>query len=115
MAHPLVQFQPRGRRDLVATVARLVEEQKAERVVVGMPFLGDGTEGEQARRTRTAIDALRAVLPVPVVEWDERFSTQEAEEAMRQAGVRPDQRKARLDKVAAALILKAYLEAGAPM
>jgi putative holliday junction resolvase len=115
MAHPLVQFEPRGRRDLVATVQRLAAEEEAERVVVGLPFLEDGRRGEQARRTGAVVEALRAVLAIPVTEWDERYSTADAEAAMREAGLSPDRRKERRDKVAAALILQAYLDAGAPL
>jgi putative Holliday junction resolvase len=115
MASPLLQFQPKGRRDLVATVARLVEEQGAQRVVVGMPLLADGKHGEQARRTDAAVEALRAVLAVPVAVWDERFSTAEAEAALRAAELSPKRRKERRDKVAATLILQAYLDAGAPL
>jgi len=115
MASPLLQFQPKGRRDLVATVARLVEEQGAQRVVVGMPLLADGRHGEQARRTDAVVEALRAVLAVPVAVWDERFSTAEAEAALRAADLSPKRRKERRDKVAATLILQAYLDAGAPL
>jgi putative Holliday junction resolvase len=77
--------------------------------------LPDGTRGEQARRAAGVMTALREVLKVPVVEWDERFSTQEAEQALREAGVKPRQRRERLDKAAAAVILQAYLDAGAPL
>jgi putative Holliday junction resolvase len=115
VASPLVQLTVRGRRDLVAAVARLVAEHGVERVVVGLPLLADGTRGEQARRVDATVAVLREALTVPVVAWDERFSTQDADEAMRQAGLRPDRRKARRDKVAAALILQAYLEAGSPL
>lgn len=115
MAHPLAQIQPQNRRDLVQKVARLVCEQGAGRVVVGMPYLSDGTRGRQARRTEAVVEALRASLPVPVAVWDERFSTEAADEAMRQAGLGPKRRKERRDKVAAALILQAYLDAGAPL
>jgi putative Holliday junction resolvase len=115
MASPLLQFQPKGRRDLVATVARLVEEQGAQRVVVGMPLLADGTHGAQARRTDAVVEALQAVLAVPVAVWDERFSTAEAEAALRAADLSPKRRKERRDKVAATLILQAYLDAGAPL
>jgi putative Holliday junction resolvase len=115
MASPLLQFQPKGRRDLVATVARLVEEQGAQRVVVGMPLLADGKHGEQARRTDAVVEALRVVLAVPVTVWDERFSTAEAEAALRAAELSPQRRKERRDKVAATLILQAYLDAGAPL
>ena len=112
IAHPLLQFEPRGRRDLVATVARLVAEQEAGRVVVGMPLLLDGTQGEQARRTEAVVAALEAALDVPVTTWDERFSTAQADAAMREAGLGPGQRRSRRDKVAATLILQSYLDAG---
>jgi putative holliday junction resolvase len=115
MAHPLAQFEPRGRRDLVREVRRLVTEQEAERVVVGMPFLEDGSTGEQARRTQATVDALKSALGVPVTVWDERFSTADAEAAMRGAGLSAADRKARRDKVAATLILQAYLDAGSPL
>ena len=114
IAHPLLQFEPKGRRDLVATVKRLVAEQEAGRVVVGMPVLVDGRKGEQARWTEAVVSALAEALEVPVATWDERFTTQEAEAAMREAGLHPKKRKTRRDKVAAALILQSYLDAGSP-
>jgi len=115
VASPLCQFEPGGRSDLVETVARIVAEQEARRVVVGHPLLLDGTPGEQVRRTEAVVQALREALPVPVTVWDERFSTQDAEAALRRGSLRPDRRKARRDMVAAALILQAYLDADAPM
>ena len=115
IAHPLTQIEVRGRRDLVAAVARLVAEQGAERLVVGMPLLESGERGEQARRTEAAVAAIREALAVPVAVWDERFSTSDAEAALRQGGLGPRERKARRDKVAATLILQAYLDAGAPL
>jgi len=114
LAQPLVQLEARGRRDLVAAVARLVAEHGAERVVVGMPLLEDGKSGEQARRTEATVAALREALPVPVAVWDERFSTAEADRLMREARVSRGRRKSRRDQAAAAVILQAYLEAGAP-
>jgi putative Holliday junction resolvase len=115
IAQPLVQLEPRGRRDLVAAVARLVAQEGAGRVVVGMPLLADGTRGEQARRVEATVAALRQALEVPVVVWDERYSTQDAERALRAAGRRGTRRQGRLDMAAAAVILQAYLESGAPL
>lgn len=114
IAHPLLQFEFKGRRDLVATVRRLAAEQEAGRVVVGMPVLVDGRKGEQARWTGEVVSALAEALDVPVATWDERFTTQEAEAAMREAGLQARKRKTRRDKVAAALILQSYLDAGSP-
>jgi len=115
LAQPLAQLQPRGRRDLVAAVARLVEENAAGRVVVGLPLLEDGRRGEQARRASAAAAALRKALAVPVVEWDERYSTLEAEACLSAAGVGQRRRRGRRDQAAAAVILQSYLDAGAPL
>ena len=115
LAQPLVQLPVRGRRDVVDAVVRLVAEHGAGRVVVGLPLLPDGTRGEQARRAEAVIDALRRSLHVPVVAWDERYSTADADRALREAGAKADRRRSRLDMAAAAVILQAYLDAGAPL
>lgn len=115
IAQPLSQFEPQGRRDLVETVARLVAEHGAERVVVGLPTRLDGTEGPQAARTQATVEALRQAVGVPVAVWDERFSTKRAERSLREAGLAAGGRRARRDMVAATLILQAYLDAGAPL
>ncbi len=112
IASPLVQFQPKGRRDLVAQVRRLVAEHGAGRVVVGLPLLLDGRRGAQARRVEGVVRALAEALEVPVETWDERFSTAAAEEVLDRTGRRRGrERRARRDMVAAAVILQAYLDA----
>jgi len=115
VAHPLDQLEVTGRRALLEAVARLVADQGVGRVVVGMPLLADGRRGQQARWTDEVVAALRQALPVPVTVWDERYSTHEADEAMREAGLKPHLRRARRDKVAATLMLQAYLDSGAPL
>jgi len=75
IARPLgVVERAAGERGL-AEIARLVREQEAERVVVGLPLTLRGERGEQARATERFADALRATLEVPVVLFDERFTT----------------------------------------
>jgi putative Holliday junction resolvase len=59
----------------LARIAELVRDEDAERVVVGMPLTLRGNRGEQARATERFLDALRAVLEVPVETFDERFTT----------------------------------------
>jgi len=114
VAHPLDQLEVTSRRAFLEAVARLVADQGVGRVVVGMPLLADGRRGQQARWTDQVVAALRQALPVPVTVWDERYSTHEADEAMREAGLKPHLRRARRDKVAATLMLQAYLDSGAP-
>ncbi len=118
IATPLMQFRADGREGIVAAVRRLVAEQGAERVVVGLPLHADGTAGEQARWTRDVAAALAEALDVPVATWDERFSTDEADAILDRAGGHVRGRKSRRDRqarrdmVAAAVILQDYLDAG---
>jgi len=111
IARPLVQFRVQGRGQIVETVHRLVAEQGAARVVVGLPLLLDGTRGEQVRWTEGVVRALAGALDVPVETWDERFSTDEADAIMDRSGPRGRDRKGRRDMVAAAVILQSYLDA----
>jgi len=111
IARPLVQFNAESRTGIIETVRRLVAEQEAERVVVGLPLHADGTRGEQVRWTERVAGALAEALDVPVETWDERFSTEEAEEILARSDRRARQRKGRRDMVAAAVILQDYLDA----
>jgi putative pre-16S rRNA nuclease len=67
-------------RDGLAQLAALIEEHKVERVVVGLPLTLRGERGQQARETETFVEALAAVSTVPVVTFDERFTTDLAEQ-----------------------------------
>jgi putative Holliday junction resolvase len=90
-------------------VAALVEEQGAQEVVVGLPLNMDGTTGPSARRTLDFIEELKLHLAVPVVPWDERLSTAEGQERLRQAGLDRRDRHKRADVAAAIVILESYL------
>jgi len=59
----------------IARIVQLIEEHGADRVVVGMPLTLRGEHGEQARETEAFIDALTAATGVPVIPFDERFTT----------------------------------------
>ena len=85
---------------------------EVEVVVVGMPFSMNGSRGRQADRVSTFVGALRQALAqtAPVVEWDERLSSAQAARAMTGAGVSQKDQRGKLDMVAAALILQAYLD-----
>ncbi len=96
--------------DDFAAVTRLVEEYQVERVVVGYPRSLDGTVGEQAEKVERYAEGLAKALDVPVVLWDERFSTVSAERLMREAGLRGKKKRERIDAVAAAVILQDYLD-----
>jgi len=96
-------------RDL-ARIRALIDEWGVSRVVVGMPRSLDGTLGPQAWMVEEFVAKLRDSIDVPVVTWDERLTTVAAERAMLEGNVRRARRRQRIDAVAAALLLQAYLD-----
>ncbi|HUR78247.1 MAG TPA: Holliday junction resolvase RuvX [Acidimicrobiales bacterium] len=97
-----------------ATIATLVADTEATVVVVGLPRALSGRDSDATRLVRAEVQELCVALPVPVVLWDERLSTVTAQRALIEGGVRRRQRKGSVDKVAAAVILQSWLDAGAP-
>ena len=90
-------------------VAVLAEDHGAEEVIVGLPLNMDGTTGPSARRALKFIEELKLHVIVPVVPWDERLSTAEGQERLRQAGLDRRDRHKRADVAAAIVILESYL------
>jgi putative holliday junction resolvase len=81
VARPLGVVERAATEDGLAQLAALIAEEEAERVVVGLPLTLRGERGEQARETETFVEALGAVTDVPIVTFDERFTTDLAEQA----------------------------------
>ena len=104
----------RGHAHDFPELTRLLEEWQPERLVVGLPMNMDGTEGPRAVKTRRFAGECARRLGRPVVLWDERLSTWEADGILRDRGVPPQKRKAVIDQIAAEIILRSYLDAGAP-
>lgn len=109
VASPLLTFVHRSLREDAERVAALGREHQVEAIVVGLPRRLDGTEGEAARRVRNFVRALQRATPLPVVLWDERLSTVAAERSLLEGDVSRKMRREVRDRVAAALILQAYL------
>jgi putative Holliday junction resolvase len=114
LASGILTLRRAGRRRDVEAFGALVREHAAGGVVVGLPWRLDGTLGSQGEKVAAFVRALRRVLGVPVVTWDERLTSVVADERLAEAGVRRRDRKARIDRAAATLILQDYLDAGAP-
>lgn len=101
----------KNRRADLEAIAALVERFGVERIVVGYPLRLDGSEGIQCEKINGFIRRLERRLGLPIVRWDETLSTREAEEILREHGVRPQKRRDSIDRVAASLILQGYLDA----
>ena len=106
IARPLCVVEAAG-SDGLAQLAALIDEHEVERVVVGLPLTLRGERGEQALETESFVEALTGVTTVPVVTFDERFTTDLAEQSSADA---PE------DARAAAHLLSSYLTwaSGAP-
>jgi putative Holliday junction resolvase len=101
LARPLGVVQRAASEDGLAELARLAREEEAERIVVGLPLTLRGKRGEQAAETERFVEALRGVVDVSVELFDERFTTDLAQQT---AGSAPE------DALAAAHLLSGYLE-----
>ena len=97
-------------RQTLARIQQLVEEYEVERIVLGLPKNMNNTEGERVQRTKEFRDKLMARTGLEVVLWDERLTTVSAMDVLKQGGVRRENRKAYVDKIAASLILQGYLD-----
>lgn len=109
-AQPLGVLARRGLRADVEEIAALCARHGVERVVVGLPLRLSGASGPEAEEAARFAERLRQRLDLPVDVWDERLSTREAERLLVEADVSRHRRRGRVDAVAAAIVLRAYLE-----
>ena len=96
-------------------IDRICAELKAERVqkvVVGLPLNMDGTEGERAHKARAFAARLEEACALPVVMWDERGTSVTANRILSDAGKKKGKQRARVDAVAASVILQSFLDSG---
>ena len=115
LASPLTTLT-RGRDGSdVGEVLRLAAENDVGEIVVGMPMSLSGRRGPQADRVTRFADALRRAADIPVLSADERYSTVQAERALRESGVEPSRERGRVDAAAAAVVLQSYLDAKRPL
>jgi putative holliday junction resolvase len=112
-ASPLVTIPFFSERRTAERLADLCRQHGAERVVVGLPVRDDGSEGENCARSRRIVERLVG-LGVPAETWDESWSTRDAADALEGAGGGRASGRRRIDQVAAALVLRDWLEHHGP-
>ncbi len=91
-------------------LASMIDRYQVELIVVGLPVSLSGQEGPAAAAARRLANRVADATGLPVELWDERFTTRTAEAAMVEGRVRRRQRRAAVDKVAAAVMLQHYLD-----
>lgn len=112
-AQPLETIQrerPAKLRKTFARIDKLIEEYQVDRIVLGLPKKMDNQEGERCERTREFGEMLAKRTGLEIIYQDERLTTKEADAVLDEGGVRKENRKEYIDKLAASLILQGYLE-----
>ena len=112
IAQPLATLERarRGAPEPLERIAELVDEYEVEHIVVGLPLHMDGTSGEQAAKARAFAGRVAARTGLPVDLVDERWTSVEARRTLREAGLSARKQKGKVDPVAAALLLRTWLE-----
>lgn len=110
IASPVEVYQRRNEQLDTRYFKEMLQEFRPVGLVVGLPMHVGGSEGSKAREARAYGDWLAKLLGLPVTYWDERFTSVVAEEHMLAVDLTRKQRKARIDKLAAQIMLQAYLD-----
>ena len=97
--------------EVLDRVCSLAEEHEIATLVVGLPLNMDGSRGEAVRKVERFVADLRGRLSIPIITVDERLTSYEADQILREMGVNERERRARSDEYAAMIILQDYLEA----
>jgi putative Holliday junction resolvase len=92
-------------------IAHICVERRAGKIVVGVPVRLDGRPSEQTKHTMAFIAELKRATTIPVAQWDERLTSVQAERALLEGNVRRNERKQKIDKIAAQIMLQSYLDA----
>jgi putative Holliday junction resolvase len=89
---------------------QLIREKEIDLILVGLPRNMDGSHGPAAVKVETFAAVLRTAITTPIKLLDERLTTAQANRVLIQGGVRRNQRKEKVDKMAAAILLQSYLD-----
>lgn len=110
IARPLTIITRRSEPADIQAITELAHDQKAERIIIGLPLSLDGRSGPQAEKVRQFAAQLTTAITMPMEFRDERFSTVTAHEHRLGSGAGKKKRRAPDDDAAAAVILQSYLD-----
>ena len=113
-AHGLTTIMRRNSNADINMISEFITNLGVEKIVVGYPVRIDGSEGRQCEKVNHFISRLETHFSIPIVRWNETFSTKEAEDIMKENGyVRGKKKKNIIDRIAASVILQSYLDSQA--
>ncbi len=109
-AQGICSFKRSSLKNDIEKIKEVMVSHHVEEIIVGMPYMLNGEKGSKAKEVDAFISILKQHLPVPVVEWDERYTTVQAEEILDSSGVKLKKKKSVVDMLAATFILESYME-----
>lgn len=113
IAQPLEYIPPEPFAAFLARLKQIIGEKEVGQILVGLPRNMDGSYGPAALKVQAFVAVLKDAVTIPIKFWDERLTSTQAQRFLIQGGVRRAQRKEKVDKTAAAILLQSYLDSGA--
>ena len=110
LASPLTTIRAVPRSTALKRILTLIRDYQVTALVVGLPLTMNGDIGPQATLVQQFVDELRPLIDIPIFFVDERLTTVAAERMMIDLKIKPEQRRARIDEVAASIILQDFLD-----
>jgi putative Holliday junction resolvase len=110
IAQPLEYILAEPFADFLTRLKEILRDKEVEMILIGMPRNMDGSYGPAALKVQEFVAALKGAVTVPIQTWDERLTSAQANKFLIQTNVRRDQRKEKVDKTAAAILLQSYLD-----
>lgn len=109
-ASPLTTLLRSSDDQIISQIIQLAQKYRVGKIVIGLPMRTDAKRGEMEQRVRGFAKKLRCRTKIPVVFFDERFTTRIAEQVLLEADLSRQKRKRVHDKLAAVILLQSYLE-----
>jgi putative Holliday junction resolvase len=110
IAQPLEYIHTEPFVDFLARLKKILVEKEIDLILIGLPRNMDGSYGPAAQKVETFTGVLKTAITVPIKMRDERLTSSQANKILIHGGVRRDQRKEKVDKMAAAILLQSYLD-----
>lgn len=110
MAQPVTTIRRTSLEKDFSSIIEKIKEYDIGEIVIGLPLNMDGSSGEKVKVVLLFKDKLSAVVPIPIVTWDERLSTVAMQKTMIEADVSRQKRRQAIDKLAAVFILQGYMD-----
>ncbi|MDD2332079.1 MAG: Holliday junction resolvase RuvX [Candidatus Cloacimonetes bacterium] len=109
-AKPLCCLENKGFRQVLSEIRNLISIHEVGMLIIGLPLSIEGKRTAKTIETEEFINKVRNKLSIPVLSWDERYSTSEANDYLKEMGYGWKEARQLIDAMAACMILKSYLE-----